>query len=235
MSQEKKRVDLNGDGVLVEFPVVYTHSTFGIRVPGNTEYVRKLKLPYERIKDESVMESEDWLKSFDDLSLRKRRREEDTYDSEGDDDHDYEGDDEKDDYSIFQLLSKREEHFMRDRYYEPSYESLVYQGRSNTYDYEEEVMKGYYYNYSVYSEDKKADMVFISPRPSVDRQFVIPLFCMGAEQQYALHGELTSSESSGRTDKQNVRRVHHVKLDRYGYWLHKQSNSYIISLLYENV
>ncbi len=50
MSQEEKRVDLNGDGVLVEFPVIYTHSTFGIRVPGNTEYVRKLKLPYERNK-----------------------------------------------------------------------------------------------------------------------------------------------------------------------------------------
>ena len=236
MSQEKKRVDLNGDGVLVEFPVIYTHSTFGIRVPGNTEYVRKLKLPYERIKDESALESEDWMKSFDDLSLRKRQREDDSEDESADDEDIFANnltmcaDD-----SIFQLLSEREEDFMRDRYYEPSYESLVHQGRSNTYDYEEEVMKGYYYNYSIYSEDKKADMVFISPRPSVDRQFVIPLFCMGAEQQYALQGEVTSSGNTGRPDKVNVRRVHHVKLDRYGYWLHKQSNSYIISLLYENV
>jgi hypothetical protein len=242
MRNSVKSVDLQMDGNIVEYPVIFTFSCFGIRVPGDSAFVRKLLEP-KTDKPAEVLKV-NWKETFDESSIVSLTADashppepEDYCDGSDSDGNDNDSDSDDNDVhfdeeplrwncedSIFEMLTDGEEEVFLTLYHRRTQESLVYDsltGPRIDYDYESDVMEQYYGNYLIRCEDTEANKVFITPATAVYDTLIIPHMCMGAEQEY----------DKERKCLRYVRRVYHKKLDVYGYWIDKKRNAKIVSQL----
>ena len=247
MRNSVKSVDLQMDGNIVEYPVIFTFACFGIRVPGDSAFVRKLLEP-KTDKPSEVLKVK-WKETFDESSIVSLTAhashppepedycdESDSDDSSGGDSGGNSGSDDNDVHfdeeplrwncedSIFEMLTDGEEEVFLSLYHRRSQESLVYEsltGPRIDYDYEADVIKQYYGNYLIRCEDTEANKVFITPDTAVYDTLIIPHMCMGAEQEY----------DKKRKCLRYVRRVYHKTLEIYGYWIDKKRNAKIVSHL----
>ena len=247
MRNSVKSVDLQMDGNIVEYPVIFTFACFGIRVPGDSAFVRKLLEP--KTDEPAEVLKVKWKETFDESSIVRLTAHashppepEDYCDESDSDDSDRNSNDNNSDSddndvhfdeeplrwncedSIFEMLTNGEEEVFLSLYHRRSQESLVYEsltGPRIDYDYEADVIKQYYGNYLIRCEDTEANKVFITPATAVYDTLIIPHMCMGAEQEY----------DKKRKCLRYVRRVYHKTLEIYGYWIDKKRNAKIVSHL----
>lgn len=228
-------VDLNLDGNKHEIPIIYTKGVFGVRIPGECAYAKKLVQPYIQIQDE------DYLLSFDKPTFEDEKMNDNITDKiYNEPDIDIESDIVSDNSSycwdvdeVLDCLDKDEYEQITQLIPNDSDWEFGQNARysiADDYNYGKEVMTVYYSHYGFYSLDKKANKVFISPLPQLPDgrersrifpNFIIPKRCMGAKQ-----------EKDNTTDKlTEVYRVYHKKLERFGYWLDIKQNSRLLHLL----
>lgn len=217
-------IDLNLDGNEVKFPIIYTHSSFGIRVSSNNKFIDILRNP--KIESINIVD-EDWQNTFDKSSVIRLN-----YDAEyPPTEEDYidlmECDGIEEDQircnceeAIFTTCTVGEEDEIRRIYPMRSMHSLTIE-KNPFYSYSEDILSNYYKNYTILSKDIKANKVFISLIDKLYDRLIMPHICLGSVKEY----------NNEKQIKLYSRKVFHKRLKKYGYWLDKTINSNILSKL----